>query len=121
LRLQVNGGYIDERITVHRNSDYLDPAFLDFHGMAISQNLSVNYPGSAQYTMDAGFVSGPYMQESCLQLIIWHSANYRSSRCTVRNRTLSGLPPMALPLPKTARFQTRIPRDTYRQSRTVYT
>ena len=57
LQMQGSGQFYAERITLAENGDLNSPAFLDHHGMMLSNGYTVNYPGGAKYTMDTGFVS----------------------------------------------------------------
>lgn len=41
---------------MHENGDADSPAFLDDHGMMLSDSYAVNYPGGARYTIDTGHV-----------------------------------------------------------------
>ena len=61
LRIQGSGQYIVNRITLHNGGDATQPAFLDFHGMMLSNSYAVAYPGGASYTLDTGFVSDIYI------------------------------------------------------------
>jgi hypothetical protein len=51
-----SGRRYNNRMTLHRNSDYADAAFLN-HAMSISANYTVGYSANAYYTINAGFVS----------------------------------------------------------------
>ena len=48
--------YTINRMTLHFNGESDKPGFLDSHGMAVSDNLTVTFPGGAGYTVDVGFV-----------------------------------------------------------------
>ena len=51
------GRQYKDRMTLHHNPNDNDPVFLDRHAMSISSNYTAVYSDSADYTMDAGFVS----------------------------------------------------------------
>ena len=65
LDMESLGRHYKERITLHRNNDYADAVFLDWHAMSISANYTVNYSSDSGYTVDTGFVSEPQGHESC--------------------------------------------------------
>ena len=48
--------YIIDRMTLYYNGNPTSDAFLDSHVMTVSDNLTVTYPGGAEYTIDVGFV-----------------------------------------------------------------
>jgi hypothetical protein len=56
LDMSGSGRRYNNRMTLHRNSDYADPAYLN-HAMSISANYSVGYSADTEYTINAGFVS----------------------------------------------------------------
>lgn len=57
LRLKGSGKFFAERITLHENGMEDDPAFLDNHGMMLSESYKATFPGGAGYTLDSGFLS----------------------------------------------------------------
>ena len=57
LDMSGSGRQYKDRMTLHRNSDYADPVFLDRHAMSISSNYTVVYSNDAEFTINAGFVS----------------------------------------------------------------
>lgn len=59
LNLQGSGRHYLDRMTLHRNSNYEDYVSMDGHAMSISSNYTVRYSTEAEYTMNAGFLSGP--------------------------------------------------------------
>jgi hypothetical protein len=56
LDMKGSGRRYNNRMTLHRNSDYADPAFLN-QALSISANYSVGYSADVEYTINAGFVS----------------------------------------------------------------
>lgn len=67
LDMEGLGRHYKERITLHRNDDYADAVFLDWHAMSIYANYIVNYSGDSGYTVDTGYLSEPRGYESCSQ------------------------------------------------------
>jgi len=57
LDMSGSGRQYKDRMTLHRNSDYADPVFLDRHAMSISSNYTVVYADDADFTINTGFVS----------------------------------------------------------------
>ncbi|KEF54747.1 uncharacterized protein A1O9_09189 [Exophiala aquamarina CBS 119918] len=49
--------YSQNRFTIHRNGDLDQPGFLDGLAVLVSNNLTVNFPGGAAYTVDVGLFS----------------------------------------------------------------
>lgn len=82
LSMQGTGQYYAERITLHENGDLEAPAFLDYHGMMLSDNYTAKYPGGAKYTLDTGFLS----LAGSDQTITWETNSNGSS--VTFNRTL---------------------------------
>lgn len=57
LNISGSGQYIVDRMTLHDGGDPDEPAFLDLHGMMLSDSYAAAFPGGASYTLDSGFVS----------------------------------------------------------------
>lgn len=48
--------YTTNRFTIYRNGNLDQPGFLDSLAILVSNNLTVNFPGGAAYTVDVGLV-----------------------------------------------------------------
>ena len=59
LDLQGYAFYTQQRFTIHRNGNLDQPGFLDGLCVLVSNNLTVNFPGGAGYTVDVGLVGPP--------------------------------------------------------------
>lgn len=57
LGLSGSGQYITDRLTLYFEGNLNQPAFLDMHGMMLSDSYEATFPGGASYTLDTGFVS----------------------------------------------------------------
>ena len=116
LRIQGSGQYIVNRMTLHNGGDANQPAFLDFHGMMLSNSYEVVYPGGASYTLDSGFVSAVYVSIYNDGLLMCFS-----SLSTGPCRLPAGPVRMAPASPRTRHYQTHTPRATPHQCPMVYT
>ena len=72
LNLSGSGRQMINRMTLHRNSYVNDPVFLDGLTLGVSADYTAEYSEDAGYTMNAGFVSVPTLEESiasrCIKL-----------------------------------------------------
>lgn len=59
LGLDGTGYYAFSRMTLYNNGNFGSPAYLDHHGLLVSESLRANYPGGAAYTLNIGLVYLP--------------------------------------------------------------
>ena len=56
LRLKGTGKFFHDRISLYMNGDSGSVAYVDNHGMMLSESYMATFPGGSEYTLDTGVV-----------------------------------------------------------------